>query len=847
MIESTWVRNMSLFHDIKLKRRKIDTHCNSDGENIADINTSSPESLTTDGHVRDSETGSASGGSTTQTYLSEDGASVASGSPPRLDICPDIPVSRGSSPLSDGQSRRRKEPSPEHEVANESPQHERRNSVFDGGGGRSNGIHCREGLDLRRSRRDTDGSSSSFEEHVNGPMRGQYPYKNPLVMGDIPGAGPGKTMLWSTLNGDRVYDRTNSSPPSDSNKPVSTPSPVKLSPRNHNHSPLQQQVTIVSPPSSISTGIPAFPTLYNTNSQSKSILGRHSYSPNNNVRAEVLMNFAATSSRSYNGGRDGSPVGFTRFWPNNSMSNGDGKVSASMISSSPPRPRTDSEALNLTTCGPGNEVEGSGSPSSSNALCHYPLSPSLSNLALASSVTSNSTVTSANAVTSANHVGDDDDEDQPQPMVCMICEDKATGLHYGIITCEGCKGFFKRTVQNKRVYTCVAEGNCEITKAQRNRCQYCRFQKCLRQGMVLAAVREDRMPGGRNSGAVYNLYKVKYKKHKKGQKNGQLRQLEPPQRSSTTNNNNNHITNNNNHIRFTPAAPLEWTNGQILKAALTSPCDILQLRRQLESWMNNSRDRQMTPEHAMVIIKQLIECDDFEDIAIVRNLDELKEAKSELSDKLCQIGDTIVYKLVQWTKRLPFYLELPVTVHTQLLSHKWHELLVLTTSAYVAIRSNNNNDPGSSGYNGNNGTRITDEELQNEVNIGLTALHSVLGAMVDGAISLEQLKMEAGQLVEQLMQLTATFRKLQLCLEEYVCLKVVAMLNQGYQGQREIEIIQERYLTALRVFVENRFPQQTGRLGELLSRLPEIQSAGELLLHTKMFFVPLFLNSNFAR
>ncbi|KAB7502919.1 Hormone receptor 4 [Armadillidium nasatum] len=79
-----------------------------------------------------------------------------------------------------------------------------------------------------------------------------------------------------------------------------------------------------------------------------------------------------------------------------------------------------------------------------------------------------------------------DDEEDDQPMICMICEDRATGLHYGIITCEGCKGFFKRTVQNKRVYTCVADGNCEITKAQRNRCQYCRFQKCLRQGMVLA-------------------------------------------------------------------------------------------------------------------------------------------------------------------------------------------------------------------------------------------------------------------------------------------------------------------------------------------------------------------------
>ena len=32
-----------------------------------------------------------------------------------------------------------------------------------------------------------------------------------------------------------------------------------------------------------------------------------------------------------------------------------------------------------------------------------------------------------------HHPEDEDD----QPMVCMICEDKATGLHYGIITCEG--------------------------------------------------------------------------------------------------------------------------------------------------------------------------------------------------------------------------------------------------------------------------------------------------------------------------------------------------------------------------------------------------------------------------
>ncbi len=48
-----------------------------------------------------------------------------------------------------------------------------------------------------------------------------------------------------------------------------------------------------------------------------------------------------------------------------------------------------------------------------------------------------------------------------------------------------------------------------IDKSQRNRCQYCRFTKCLAQGMVIAAVRYDRTPGGRTPANVAQLYKVK--------------------------------------------------------------------------------------------------------------------------------------------------------------------------------------------------------------------------------------------------------------------------------------------------------------------------------------------------
>jgi nuclear receptor subfamily 5 group A protein 3 len=82
--------------------------------------------------------------------------------------------------------------------------------------------------------------------------------------------------------------------------------------------------------------------------------------------------------------------------------------------------------------------------------------------------------------------------------LCPVCGDKVSGYHYGLLTCESCKGFFKRTVQNKKVYTCVADRSCHIDKSQRKRCPFCRFQKCLDVGMKLEAVRADRMRGGRN-------------------------------------------------------------------------------------------------------------------------------------------------------------------------------------------------------------------------------------------------------------------------------------------------------------------------------------------------------------
>lgn len=73
----------------------------------------------------------------------------------------------------------------------------------------------------------------------------------------------------------------------------------------------------------------------------------------------------------------------------------------------------------------------------------------------------------------------------PSPsQLCAVCGDTAACQHYGVRTCEGCKGFFKRTVQKGSKYVCLAEKACPVDKRRRNRCQFCRFQKCLMVGMV---------------------------------------------------------------------------------------------------------------------------------------------------------------------------------------------------------------------------------------------------------------------------------------------------------------------------------------------------------------------------
>uniref|UniRef100_A0A8R1DXZ6 Nuclear receptor domain-containing protein n=1 Tax=Caenorhabditis japonica TaxID=281687 RepID=A0A8R1DXZ6_CAEJA len=80
-------------------------------------------------------------------------------------------------------------------------------------------------------------------------------------------------------------------------------------------------------------------------------------------------------------------------------------------------------------------------------------------------------------------------------ILCQVCSDKASGFHYGVFACEGCKGFFRRSIQQKISYrACTRTEDCLILRNNRNRCQCCRLKKCLAVGMSRDAVRFGRVP-----------------------------------------------------------------------------------------------------------------------------------------------------------------------------------------------------------------------------------------------------------------------------------------------------------------------------------------------------------------
>ncbi|KAM9346821.1 nuclear receptor subfamily 1 group I member 2 [Symphorus nematophorus] len=100
------------------------------------------------------------------------------------------------------------------------------------------------------------------------------------------------------------------------------------------------------------------------------------------------------------------------------------------------------------------------------------------------------TVTGVQTIREALARQNEEDEDEEgkvtedeEPRACGVCGDLAKGYHFNALTCEGCKGFFRRTIKRSTQLHCPFLNKCSITKNNRRSCQACRFRKCQDIGM----------------------------------------------------------------------------------------------------------------------------------------------------------------------------------------------------------------------------------------------------------------------------------------------------------------------------------------------------------------------------
>ncbi|KAK2539883.1 hypothetical protein Q9233_001587 [Columba guinea] len=206
---------------------------------------------------------------------------------------------------------------------------------------------------------------------------------------------------------------------------------------------------------------------------------------------------------------------------------------------------------------------------------------------------------------------------------------KDTGKHYGVYSCEGCKGFFKRTIRKDLIYTCRDNKDCLIDKRQRNRCQYCRYQKCLAMGMKREGVDLEQ-----------------------GSDLGQL-----------------------------DSGVLHWLEGNFQEMLrVISVCAVQEERQRSRERSENEAESTSNGSEDMPV-ERILEAE----LAVEPKTEAYSDVNTESSTNdpvtnICHAADKQLFTLVEWAKRIPHFSDLTLEDQVILLRAGWNELLIASFS-----------------------------------------------------------------------------------------------------------------------------------------------------------------------
>ncbi|EDW46451.1 nuclear hormone receptor FTZ-F1 beta [Drosophila sechellia] len=407
---------------------------------------------------------------------------------------------------------------------------------------------------------------------------------------------------------------------------------------------------------------------------------------------------------------------------------------------------------------------------------------------------------------------------------CPICGDKISGFHYGIFSCESCKGFFKRTVQNRKNYVCVRGGPCQVSISTRKKCPACRFEKCLQKGMKLEAIREDRTRGGRST------YQCSYTLP-----NSMLSPLLSPDQAAAAAAAAAVASQQQPHQRLhqlngfggvpipcsssLPASPnlgetsvkseeMGETGKQSLRTGSVPPllqeimdvehlwqytdAELARINQPLsafDSGRSSSSSSSATSSGAHAQLTNPL-------LASAGLSSNGENANPDLIAHLCNVADHRLYKIVKWCKSLPLFKNISIDDQICLLINSWCELL-LFSCCFRSIDT-----PGE--IKMSQGRKITLSQAKSN---GLQTC------------------------IERMLNLTDHLRRLRVDRYEYVAMKVIVLLQSDTTELQEavkVRECQEKALQSLQAYTLAHYPDTPSKFGELLLRIPDLQRTCQL-------------------